>query len=163
VTSIDSKASAAFTKVYERQVNTVYRFCYTYLRNGADTQDAVQNVFIKLFTKPVNFESEEHERAWLIRVASNYCKDVLKSAWNQRADFESIPEQATSDAEPDETLEIVLKLPENQRICVYLYYYEGYSTAEIADIIKRPPSTVRNYLSDARSLLRKRLEGGFDE
>ena len=159
----DLSTADSFVALYNRHVNTVYRVCYTYLRKAADTEDAVQNVFIKLLTKPMSFVSEEHEKAWLIRVATNHCKDVLKSAWMRRADFESIPEPAAVDKEHDETLEEVLKLPENQRICVYLYYYEGYSTAEIAEIIKRPHSTVRNYLSDARKQLRERLAGIFDE
>ena len=152
-----------FTALYGRHVDTVYRVCYTYLHNAADTEDAVQNVFIKLLEKPKSFESTEHEKAWLIRVATNHCKDVLKSTWMRRTDFESIPEPAVIDKKQDETLEEVLKLPENQRICVYLYYYEGYSTAEIAGIIERPDSTVRNYLSDARKSLRERLAGFLDE
>ncbi|MCL1847798.1 MAG: RNA polymerase sigma factor [Coriobacteriia bacterium] len=155
--------TSGFIALYQRHVDTVYRVCYTYLHNAADTEDAVQNVFIKLLNAPRDFESDEHEKAWLIRVASNHCKDVLKSAWNRRTGFENIPEPLTEDAAPDETLEEVLKLPENQRICVYLYYYEGYSTAEIANMIDRPNSTVRNYLSDARKELGKRLKGSFDE
>jgi len=156
-------ADDGFVALYNRHVNTVYRVCYTYMRNAADTEDAVQNVFIKLLAKPMSFESEEHEKAWLIRVATNHCKDVLKSAWMQRSDFENIQEPAVFDKGHDETLEEVLKLPENQRICICLYYYEGYSTAEIAEIIKRPHSTVRNYLSDARKQLRDRLAENFDE
>lgn len=149
--------------VYQRHVDTVYRVCYTFLHNAADSEDAVQNVFIKLLNKWVDFESEEHEKAWLIRVASNHCKDVLKNAWNRRTSLESIAEPLARDAEPDTTLEEVLKLPENQKVCVYLYYYEGYSAAEIAGIMERPYSTVRNYLSEARKELGRRLKGGFDE
>ena len=152
-----------FVALYQRHVDTVYRVCYTYLHNAADTEDAVQSVFIKLLNAPRSFESEEHEKAWLIRVASNLCKDLLKSSWSRRTDFENIPEPLIEDAPLDETLEEVLKLPENQRICVYLYYYEGYSTAEVATMIDRPHSTVRNYLSDARKELGKRLKGSFNE
>jgi len=153
----------AFVALYNRHVNTVYRVCYTYLRKGADAEDAVQNVFIKLLTKPVAFESEEHEKAWLIRVATNHCKDVLKSKWAGRASLESVPEPACADEAFDEILEEVLKLPDNLRACVYLHYYEGYNAAEIAEMMERPHSTVRNYLSEARKQLRERLGGGFDE
>jgi RNA polymerase sigma-70 factor (ECF subfamily) len=152
-----------FVDLYQRHVDTVYRVCYAFMRNAADTEDAVQNVFIKLLTKPQKFKSAEHEKAWLIRVASNYCKDVLKSGWSKRTDLDSIAEPMVEDAEPDETLAVVMSLPQTQRVCVYLYYYEGYNAAEIAEIINRPHSTVRNYLSEARASLRKRLGGGFDE
>jgi RNA polymerase sigma-70 factor (ECF subfamily) len=159
----DPNANNDFVDLYTRHVDTVYRVCYAYLRNAADTEDAVQNVFIKLLTRPVAFESHEHEKAWLIRVASNHCKDVLKSSWSRRADLASAPEPTTDDPEPDETLKEVMKLPENHRICVYLYYYEGYNALEIAEMIDRPHSTVRNYLSEARKQLRERLADGFDE
>jgi RNA polymerase sigma-70 factor (ECF subfamily) len=148
---------------YQRHVDTVYRVCYTFLHNAADAEDAVQNVFVKLLTKPQDFASEEHEKAWLIRVASNHCKDILKSGWSKRTDLESIAEPAAPDEALDETLAVVMSLPQPQRTCVYLYYYEGYKAAEIAELIGRPHSTVRNYLSDARASLRKRLGGGFDE
>jgi len=150
----DSGTNDAFVAMYSRHVDTVYRVCYTYLHNAAETEDAVQNVFIKLLAKPVAFESEEHEKAWLIRVAANHCKDILKSAWSRRTGIDEITEPAVVDAEPDETLKEVMKLSENLRICVYLYYYEGYDTAEIAEMLDRPHSTVRNYLSDARRQLR---------
>jgi len=159
----DAKTDKAFADLYHRHVNTVYRVCYTYMRNAADTEDAVQNVFVKLLTKPVSFESTEHEKAWLIRVATNHCKDTLKSSWMKRTGLDEVSEPVAKDEKMDETLEEVMKLPENHRICVYLYYYEGYNAAEIADIIKRPHSTVRNYLSEARQQLKKRLAGSFDE
>ena len=159
----DSGASADFTDLYNRHVDTVYRVCYTLLRNKADAEDATQNVFIKLLAKPKAFQSEQHERAWLIRVASNYCKDVLKSSWAKRTNLDAMPEPITTDEEIDETLTEVLKLPENLRICIYLYYYEGYSTAEMAEMIQKTNSTVRNYLSDARKQLRERLAVSLDD
>jgi RNA polymerase sigma-70 factor (ECF subfamily) len=159
----DTGENSGFVDLYHRQVDTVYRVCYTYLRNAADTEDAVQSVFMKLLAKPTVFQSEEHEKAWLIRVASNLCKDQLKNSWAKRSSLEDVAEPFTEDEKHDETLEEVLKLPDNLRICVYLYYYEGYNAAEIADIIQRPHSTVRNYLSEARQQLRTRLAGSFDE
>jgi len=145
----------------------VYRVCRTYLRNTADTEDAAQDVFLKVLAKPPEFKSEEHEKAWLIRVAINRCKDLLKSSWSKRLDMESIPEPAAPDSSPEEvydsTLELVMALPENLRSCIYLYYYEGYSALEIAKFMGKPHSTVRNYLSDARKALREKLGGDFDE
>jgi len=86
---------------------------------------------------------------------------VLKNTWNKRTDMESISEPAAPNSDPadtfDDLLELVMKLPENQRVCVYLFYYEGYNAAEIAKLINKPHSTVRNYLSDARKALRIQL------
>ena len=156
-----------FVDLYERHVDTVFRVCRTHLRNAADAEDAVQNVFLKLLVKPLTFESVEHEKAWLIRVAINHCKDVEKSSWSKRAGIEEIQEPIAVDSDPaavyDTLLERVMELPENLRVCVYLYYYEGYTSAEVAVLIGKPHSTVRNYLSEARKVLRKRLSGDFDE
>jgi RNA polymerase sigma-70 factor (ECF subfamily) len=163
VVNADCSRAEQLVDVYQRHVDTVYRVCYTFLRNAADTEDAVQNVFVKLLVAPRAFESVEHEKAWLIRVATNHCKDVLKSAWSKRTGLESIAEPLAPDESPDETLAVVMGLPEPQRICVYLYYYEGYNAAEIAGLINRAHSTVRSYLSEARASLKKRLGGGFDE
>ena len=155
-----------FTAFYERHVDTVFRVCRSYLRNTADTEDATQDVFLKVLAKQPEFESVEHEKAWLIRVAINRSKDVLKSSWSKRVDMESIPEPQAPDDDPvdayDSTLELVMALPENLRSSVYLYYYEGYSAAEIAEFMERPHSTVRNYLSDARKILREKLGSDFD-
>jgi RNA polymerase sigma-70 factor (ECF subfamily) len=147
-----------FAFFYARHVDMVYRLCFTYLRNAADCEDAVQNIFIKLLAKPRDFTSEEHERAWLVRVSANHCKDVLKSSWNKRTSFENVPEPVAPDEKHDDTLELVMALPETQRICVYLCYYEGYNAAEVAQMLDKPHSTVRNHLSEARAALRKVLE-----
>jgi RNA polymerase sigma-70 factor (ECF subfamily) len=161
----NNSASEQFVALYQRHVDMVYRVCYTYLRNTADTEDAVQNVFVKVLTKAQSFASAEHEKAWLIRVATNHCKDVLKSGWSKRTDLDSSVEPAAPDsfADANEILAVVMELPEMQRVCIYLYYYEGYNAAEIAKMMDRPHSTIRNHLSDARKALKEKLEGGFDE
>jgi RNA polymerase sigma-70 factor (ECF subfamily) len=154
-----------FTQLYQLHVDMVYRVCYNYLRNAADTEDAVQNVFVKLLNAPREFESAEHTKAWLIRVATNHCKDVLRSGWRARTDLDNSVEPAAPDLpdSTDETLELVLELPETQRICIYLFYYEGYNAAEIGKMLGKPHSTIRNHLSEARKVLKKKLAGGFDE
>lgn len=115
---------------------------------------------MKLVNKPREFSSEDHEKAWLLTVAANHCKDVLKSASRTRA-AEMPPDvvdpQAT--AETNDVLQAVLALPALYKDCVYLHYYEGYKTDEIAQMTDTPPSTVRNRLRDARALLKAELEG----
>jgi RNA polymerase sigma-70 factor (ECF subfamily) len=152
-----------FISLYQRQVDTVYRVCFSYLKNSTDTEDAVQAVFLKLLTKPRSFVSEEHQKAWLIRVAANHCKDIFKSSWNKRADLEDFDEPAAPEEAIDDTLELVMALPQPLRICVYLFYYEGYNAREIGEMIGKPHSTVRNYLSEARKSLRLCLEAGCDD
>lgn len=155
------KATCDIEAVFRRHFGMVYRLCYSYLGSAADAEDAAQSVFMKLVTQPRAFQSEEHEKAWLIVCASNHCKDVLKSAGRSRV--VTLPPDASARMgtrdEVDDTIDAVLRLPAQYKDCVYLYYYEGYKTAEIAQMLGLPASTVRNRLRDARALLRRALEG----
>ena len=153
------------TALYRRHVKTVYRLCFSFLKTQADAEDAVQNVFMKLISSDKRFESAEHEKAWLIVCASNHCKDVLKSAVRSKAG--TMPADVADERMPpepfDETLEAVLALPERYKDCIYLHYYEGYKTDEIARMTGRSPSTVRSHLSEARALLKQSLGGASHE
>jgi RNA polymerase sigma-70 factor (ECF subfamily) len=120
---------------------------------------------MKLVNEPREFKDEEHEKSWLIVVASNYCKDMLKRADRvQSADMPAdvIDPSASSSGESD-VLRAVLALPETYKDCVYMHYYEGYKTDEIARMTETPPSTVRNRLRDARKLLKTELEGSRND
>ena len=149
--------------IYERQMPTVWRVCRTYMKRTADTEDAAADTFAALIRSSPEFENPEHEKAWLIRTASNVCKNMLRRASRRDESLEELDGNGPEFAAPEEDEETralrdaVDRLPERCRIVVYLYYYEGYSTDEIAKLLKRPPSTVRNQLSDARKLLRERL------
>ena len=151
--------------MYERHVKTVYRLCYTYLKNTSDTEDAVQNVFIKLINYQNDFTSSEHEKAWLLTCAANHCKDILKSAYKTRTDFDipEIAERQSDNTSQDGLLEAIVGLPDTYKESLYLHYYEGYKTDEIAHMTNKPASTVRNHLSDARKLLRAKLGGDSSE
>ena len=150
--------------VFKRHFKRVYRLCYSYLGSAADAEDAAQATFMRLIDHPRSFESEEHEKAWLIVCASNLCKDILKSAARTRV--QAMPEDVDAQGGPfasvdavDETIELVLGLPEKYKDVVYLHYYEGYKTDEIAQMLELPPSTVRNRLRDARAILKEKLGG----
>ena len=148
------------TEIYERNVDSVYRVCFMYMKNKADTEDMTQNTFLKLAAHGEEFESREHETAWLIRVAVNMCKNSLKSLWNRKIelnDWEN-PYGYTTIPEPDETLVKLMKLPSNLKTALYLHYYEDYSTAEIAKMMSKPESTVRGYLHRGRKVLKKQIE-----
>ena len=154
-----SRAFDDIEAIYNRQVSTVYRVCYSYLGNRADAEDATQNVFLRLLRSGASFESGEHEKAWLIRVSANLCKDVLKASVRKNVPLDAIPEPEAKPQEYDATLDIVLSLDEKYKDVVYLYYYEGWSTDQISGALGKPPSTIRSYLSEARALLRERLGG----
>lgn len=155
--------------IFQRNVDAVYRLCYSYLKSAADAEDATQSVFLKLVDSDKRFESPDHERAWLLVCAANRCKDILKSGYRTRV--VELPDgiadtQVDSPAhlpEENETLEAVLALPARYKDSVFMHYYEGYSTDEIARITGRAPSTVRSHLSEARALLRRMLGGERDE
>lgn len=145
--------------IYNRQVTTVYRVCYAYFGNAPDSEDAVQSVFMRLLKSGMTFESAEHEKAWLIRVAANLCKDTLKSSARKNVALDEIPEPEAAAETYDDTLDAVLALDPKYKDVVYLYYYEGWPTDMIAQALGRPPSTIRSYLSEARGILRKRIGG----
>ena len=150
------------TEIYNRQVDTVYRICFSFMKNTADTEDMVQETFLRLLGSGVGFVSEEHEKAWLIVTASNLCRDTLKKWWRKT---ENIDDPAlglkTPPFEIDEVLGAILKLPHDQKTAVYMYYYEGYSTADIAAYLHGPQATVRSRLSRARKTLKTKLGGDF--
>lgn len=152
--------------IYRRHVQMVYRLCCSYLGSSAEAEDATQAVFMKLVEHPRSFEGEEHEKAWLIVAAKNHCLDVLKSAVRSRvvALDEQVLEPSVEDEvfadEPSEAMRAILRLPEKYKDVVFLYYFEGKRTDEIARMLGSPPSTVRNRLADARKILRKELGGG---
>ncbi|MDF2540101.1 MAG: rpoD2 [Herbinix sp.] len=155
------RTTEELSQIYHRHVKTVFRVCYIYMKNQYDTEDMVQNTFIKLMKDKTQFQSEEHEKAWLIKTATNLCKDYFRSWWSKRISLEEA--ELTQENHPviDETLEKVLGLPPKYKIAVYLHYYEGYSAVEIAKILKKNESTVRGYLHTGRKLLRIEMEGDF--
>ncbi len=151
-----------FEKFYEKYWKFVYRLCFTYMNNQADAEDCTEDVFVKVFRGSVGFVDETHERKWLTVTASNLCKDRLKSYSRKNIsslDDESMPEIAAPEKDDNsDVLQAVTELPVKLKEVVMLYYYEDRSTDEIADMLGRPPSTVRNQLRDARNLLKQKLE-----
>ena len=144
-------------EIYDRHKDMIYRICFAYMKNISDTEDAVQDTFCKLIKSGIFFESEEHEKAWLIRVATNLCKNTLWHWWRKRESLENQANLKANNADVDQILSLVLALPNKYKTVVYLYYYEGYDSVEIGKILRKPQSTIRFYLSNARKLLREKL------
>lgn len=141
--------------VYLRHADMVYRLCFSFMKNKWDTEDAVQTTFLKLTARGKGFENERHEKAWLIVTAGNTCRNLLKNSSRRLADIASLPlESAEGPPQIDDTLQAILALPDRYKTALYLYYYEGYPTKEIARILRRPASTIRNHLKEARALLK---------
>ena len=144
----------------QRYADTVRRLCMVHVKSYADTEDIFQTVFLKYALRSDPFDSREHEKAWIIRVTINACKDLLKSFFRSRTvPLEELAGQAAPLA-PDhrEVLEAVLSLPPKYKDVVYLHYYEGYTAPEIAQLLGRLPSTVNTQLRRGREQLKTLLE-----
>lgn len=153
----------AVAAVYDRHIDTVYRVCFAMMGNAPDAEDAVQSVFVKLMEYGKPFRDAEHEKAWLITVARNHCRDVLRKWWRKKSvSTEVFPLELVAARRPDHGgfAALVGKLPRETRLLLYLYYYEGYKLAEIAAMLKANPNTVKARLRSARKRLK--LEMGED-
>jgi len=144
-------------EIVKRQEDKLFRAAIVIMRNKADAEDILQDVFVKLVEKSPQFESLEHETAWLIKVTVNLCKSRLRSHWWKKTVplFDAYPAQ--TDEQQDIT-QAILALPSKYRIVINLFYYQGYSTREIAEIVERKESTVRKDLTRARRMLKDYLE-----
>ena len=151
-------------RAIERYADTVRRICFVHLKNRADTEDIFQTVFVKYLLHGEPFASEEHERAWIIRVTLNACKDLLKSFFRSRTvPLEELTDRAMpAETEQREVLQAVLALPVPYRDVIYLHYYEGYTAPEIARILGKNVNTIYTRLTRARGLLREALGGDDD-
>lgn len=140
---------------------TVRRICMVYLKNETDTEDVFQTVFLQYFLHGTHLSDEDQVKAWIIRVAINACKDLLKSAFRRRTvPLEAALDQAAvRDPAHREVLAAVLSLPPKYREVIYLHYYEGYTAQEMAAILKKNENTVYTLLRRARAQLKQKLEG----
>lgn len=152
-------------RAVEQYADMVRRLCMIHLKNHADTEDIFQTVFLKYALSSVLFESAEHEKAWILRVTVNACKDLLKSFFRSRTvSLDDIMEQpAVMPQDHREVLEAVLSLPVKYKDAVYLHYYEGYTAPEISRILGKNVNTVYTILNRSKQLLREKLGGKEDE
>ena len=143
----------------------VLRIAYTYLKNRADAEDIVQDVFLRIIDKKPSFNDENHEKSWLIRATINMCKNKVNLFWNKnKCSIDDVQEFAVSDKYNTDTsvFQAVMALGEKYRVVVYMYYYEGYSTPEIADVIGKNETTIRSLLHRARNKLKDMLKEDYD-
>ena len=146
-------------EVMGRYQTMVFRLAYSYTRSRSDAQDLCQEVFLRYFCSRPPFASEEHRRAWLLRVTVNRCKTHLTSWWVRRTvpldDRIPMPEP-----EPLALDEALRQLAEKDRLVIHLFYYEECSTREIARMMRTTEGAVRTRLTRARQRLGDILKGG---
>lgn len=152
-------------KEYENSVkkyaDMVFRIALNECKNREDAEDMVQNTFLKLLQHKKAFDSEEHQKHWLIRVTINECHSLFTSPWRQKTQsLDTIPDSAGNmSPEQGDLYYAVMDLPARYRHVVYLYYYEEYSIREIADILNVKESTLQTRLMRARTLLKEKMKG----
>jgi len=150
--------------VLQKYSKMLYRLAYVRTKNRADAEDLLQEVFLRFLKSNIQFNDDEHCKAWLIRTTINYSKNLLTSAWFRKTVFQedglenyaNVAEKGKSDI-----FYAVLELPAKYRVIVHLYYYEDLSVAEISTMLNRKESTVKTQLYRARELLKKKLKGDY--
>lgn len=147
-----------FEAAYDAYGAAVYRLSMVYLGRHSDAEDVTQEVFVRLLYRAPAFTDEDHKKRWLLRVTANLCRDQLKSFWRRQVTEleDTIP---VDSPEEQEALSAVVHLPEKYKLPIHLHYYEGYSVAEIAEILKLSQSAVKMRLKRGRELLKIELEG----
>ena len=139
----------------------VLRTAFGLVKNMQDAEDIAQEVFLTLLKQDPAFDGPDHQQAWLLRCAINRCKSHFRSVWQSRTD--GLDETLSVPFTPaeSEVMAAVAALPEKYRQVVQLHYIEGYSTGEIAAILRRNQNTVLSQLARARALLKETLKGEF--
>ncbi len=157
------RTNEEFIQIYNRNFDMVYHLCLMYLKSDADALDATQNTFLKLYEKQPIFTDLNHEKAWLILTSKRVCFNNLKHWWNKVSDILKISEPSYT-TQKDQTLECLMNLPLKYKNVLYLHYYAGYKTSEIAIILKMNESTVRSDLLRGRKLLGEMIkeEGDYE-
>lgn len=159
---ISSRTDRMATEALNTYGNAILRCAYSYLHNMADAEEILQDTLLKLLTAAPGFESEEHKKAWLLKVAANLSKNRIE--YNALRDCDELDESLAAEGREDLSFvwEAVKQLPTQYREVIHLHYYEGYSTEEMAKILGRNPSTIRSDLRRGREKLKSVLKEAYD-
>lgn len=162
---LNNRRNSLDTQEYKRlavmYTDTVYRVALNGCKNKYDAEDVVQETFIKLLKCKKNFETDEHVRNWLIRVAINECNSLWNTSWRKKVTLteEQKDEPVFENKEESELYELVMKLTPKYRQVIYLYYFEEFSVKEVADILKISETAVQTRLQRARQKIKEQLGG----
>jgi RNA polymerase sigma-70 factor (ECF subfamily) len=146
-----------FEAIVTKHENRLYRTALAITGNMSDAEDIVQEAFLRAYERAPDFETEEHEKAWLIRVTVNLCNSRLRSPWRKRI-IPLLDSYPTSEPEQHELLEQIMTLPTKYRTVIHLFYYERYSIKDISELTGQKESTVRSHLTRARQKLKSFLK-----
>lgn len=148
-----------FNEAVERYLDMVYRIALNWFRRPADAEDAAQNTMLRLWRAETDFQDEDHLRHWLVRVTLNECKRISSHPWRKRTvPLEDCPPPVFRDPARGTLFQEVMALPGKYRLPLYLYYYEGYSVAEVGELMGLKTSTVQTRLARGRARLKTQLE-----
>ncbi len=149
-------------RLLDQYGNSVLRLAYSYLHNMSDAEEILQETLIRYLQTAPEFENSAHEKAWLMKVAANLSKNRID--YNQRRATDELKEELLAQDQEDLSFvwEAVKALPEQYREAIHLFYYEGYSTAQIARILTRKESSVRSDLRRGREKLKQVLKEAYD-
>ncbi len=147
----------------EKYFDMIYRLAFSQMKNTEQADDVVQEVFLRFIKNNKPFDTEEHIKAWLLRVTLNCCKNVFSSSWYKKTVPLSEQEEGIhfDSVEKSEVYYAVANLPPKYRAVIHLFYYEDMSIEEISRYLKTNPSTIKSQLSRGRKLLREKLKGGY--
>ncbi len=158
------KSKEGFSEKYDEYSPMLYRICVLRLGNKQDAEDALQNTFIKYYYKAPEFSETRSEKAWLIRVAINCCKDFQKSFWQKNTvGLDETAQLTTGVIEEAVKLIDLFELSPKNRVVLELFYYEGYSVNEISEILKISTGSVTARLTRARKKLKIEMEASNNE
>lgn len=146
-----------YEEIADKYIDTIYRLALSRTKSQQYAEDITQDVFVKLISSRKNFESEEHLKAWLLRVTINLTKDLFSSSWFKTTD-ELSEDISYRDEEKSDLYYAVMKLSQKYRTVIHLHYYEGYSVDEIAKITGASPGTVKSQLHRSRQMLKELIE-----
>ena len=152
-----------FEKEFEEKYNSygsmLYKIAFLYLNSASDAEDVLQEVFSKYLLTRKDFNNQEHEKAWFIRITQNYCLDLLRKSERKNLDIADLSVITQHDNDTQQDIEqSIIALPPKYKIVIFLHYYSGYSVEEISRILKIGKSAVKKRLQRGREMLKLRLE-----
>lgn len=153
--------SAYIHRVLDKYSDMVFKLALSQTRSKADAEDIFQEVYIRLITYQPDFQNEEHEKAWLIRVTLNCCRNLFSSAWYRHA-VPLTEDIVFQDKKNEEVWLAVLTLPVKYRKVIHLFYYENLSVSQISNVLETNEGTIKSQLSRARKMLKAKLGGGLE-
>lgn len=171
--SHDEDKEVEMERLMDRYGNDVLRTATLYLKNRQSAEDAFQEVFIKIYNKFDTFKNQSSEKTWILSITMNVCRDMLRSSWLKRVmltdrlgwnnkGYSDLESKVIKKDERKTLLDEVYSLPPSFKEVIILYYYQGYDTKEISNVLKIAEGTVRSRLHRARDLLKQKIGGRID-